>query len=218
MGNYQNKTASALLKTGYGRLKGIIVATASSTPTIALHDGVNGTPAAAVKATQTLTLTDVFTDGELVVIGNDANRRQYKMVDALSSPAIPYQVLIGASAAASLDNLKSAINGSAGAGTTYSNGTEAHPQVTATTNSDTTQVVEAITGGVDGNLIQVSETCANASWGATKLAGGVQAVTLIVPAFAVTAGQYINFGDGIVFDNGLYYTEGGTVDCTFIIE
>lgn len=82
------------------------------------------------------------------------------------------EIKIGASAAATLDNIKSAINGTAGAGTTYSVGTVAHPLVTATTNTDTTQVIEAITGGVAGNAIASTEAATHLSFGATALAGG----------------------------------------------
>jgi len=38
---YANKTASALIKTGQGVLKGIFVASASSTPTIKLWDNTS---------------------------------------------------------------------------------------------------------------------------------------------------------------------------------
>jgi len=82
------------------------------------------------------------------------------------------QIKIGASAAVTLDNIKSAVNGTAGAGTTYSVGTTANEQVTATTNADTTQVFEAITGGVAGNSIASTEDATHLSFGATALAGG----------------------------------------------
>jgi hypothetical protein len=74
--------------------------------------------------------------------------------------AVENEVLIGASAAASLDNLKSAINDTGTEGTHYSTGTAAHPEVTATTNTDSTQLVEA-------------------SWGSTTLASGVAKVTAL---------------------------------------
>lgn len=123
-----------------------------------------------VKATQTLTNATSFSDGETVTIGE----RTYTFKTTLSSPAQKNEVLIGANVATSLDNLKIAINAAGGTeGTEYSVGTTAHPQVTATTNGNTTQVVEARLYGTDGNEIPVSETGATASWGATTLAGGV---------------------------------------------
>jgi hypothetical protein len=82
------------------------------------------------------------------------------------------EVLIGADAATSLDNLKLAINNSATEGTQYSYGTKAHPEVTATTNADDSQIVQAIDMAV-GEDLATTETAANASWGATTLASGV---------------------------------------------
>ena len=124
------------------------------------------------KATQTLTTTGTFSNGELVTVEG----RTYVMRTALSSPAVVDEVLIGADAATSLDNLKLAINAGSGAGTNYSTGTTAHPLVTAETNTDTTQVVQAKVFGTAGNRYLVSETCANASWGASALAGGVNTI------------------------------------------
>jgi len=136
---------------------------------VALSESANKAPA---KATGTLTsdATNVA-DGETVVVGS----KTYTFVDELSEDtgdAVAYEVLVGASAAASLDNLKAAINGSAGEGTTYSTGTEAHPDVVATTNTDTTQVVEAKLPGTAGNAIASTETSAHLSWGAATLASG----------------------------------------------
>lgn len=217
MSKYINLTATGLVKTGFGKLKGIFVASVSGSPTIALHDGIGATPAAAVKATQVLTVTGVFTDGETIVIGNGDNKRTYTMKTTLSTNPVAYQVLIGASAAASLDNLKLAINAGAGAGTNYSTGTLAHPSVTATTNTDTEQTVEAIGAGTAGNAIAVTEACANASWGAATLAGGLEAIVLLINTFIPVAATYYEFPD-VDFINGLYYTEGGTVDCTLFFD
>jgi hypothetical protein len=90
-----------------------------------------------------------------------------------------YQVLMGANAAAALDNLKSAINADTGAGTTYSTGTPAHPQVTATTNTDTEQTVQAIDFAVTNASIATTETGANLAWGAATLASGVAKQTAL---------------------------------------
>lgn len=86
--------------------------------------------------------------------------------------AVPNEVLIGADAAASLDNLKSAINDTGTEGTHYSTGTAANPLVTATTNADDSQIVAAIDMAV-GEDTSTTETATNASWGATTLASGV---------------------------------------------
>jgi hypothetical protein len=125
------------------------------------------------KATGVLTGTDVFSDGETIRIGNIT----YTMRTALTGGGQPFEVLIGASLAASLDNLKIAINDSGGTeGTEYGVGTYAHPQVTATTNTNTAQTVEARDYGTSFNNLPTSEGCANASWGGTTLSGGVATV------------------------------------------
>lgn len=92
---------------------------------------------------------------------------------------IANQVLIGVSAAVQLDNLKDAINlgtiaGSMG--TTYSTGTAIHPQVTATTNTNTQQVVQAIDYNVTNADIATTnpiDTGTHLAWGGTTLSGGV---------------------------------------------
>lgn len=119
-----------------------------------------------VKATGLLTLTNTFSDGETVTIEG----KTYTFRTTLSSPAQANEVLIGGSAAISLDNLKIAINASGGTeGTEYSVGTVAHSLVTATTNTNTTQLVEARNYGTAANQYSLGETCANASWGASTM-------------------------------------------------
>lgn len=121
-------------------------------------------------ATGTLTSdTTAPGDGDTVTIGTTVYT--FKLV--LTGAA--YEVLIGASAAAALDNLKSAVNGTAGAGTTYGTGTVAHPTVAAVTNTNTTQLFVARTGGTAGNSIATTETSAHLSFGATTLASGASA-------------------------------------------
>lgn len=138
-----------------------------------------------VKATGTLTSTDVFSDGETVTI----NGVQYTFKTALSSPAQAFEVLIGASAAASLDNLKSAINDTGTEGTHYSVGTYAHPHVTATTNANDSQVVEAREFGTGPNAFTTSSTAASNTWGGTTLSGGVANVVdeVLIGADAATS-------------------------------
>lgn len=209
---YANGTASAQIKTGVGRVAGVIVNSHSS-GTFRLNDGESGTTSAGVKATQTLTASDVFTDGETILIGDVT----YTMVDTLSGAK--NEVLIGASAAASLDNLKSAVNGTAGEGSTYGTGTVANPKVTATTNGDTTQVIEAIEVGTAGNDIVTTETCENAAFGAGTLENGAEPSIAITNTFTVAAGsQVITFPEPIDFSRGLYLTVGGTINYTVVYE
>lgn len=132
-----------------------------------------------VKATSTLTNATSFSDGETI----DIQGVRYTFKTTLSSPAQAYEILIGASVAASLDNMKQAINQGDTAyptaatnesrGTNWSSGTIRHPYVTATTNGNSTQVVEAIDYGTGPNAFTTSENCATAAWTGTTLSGGV---------------------------------------------
>lgn len=88
----------------------------------------------------------------------------------------PYEVLIGVSAAVALDNLKSAINADGTAGV-YGLGTEIHPLVTATTNTNTTQLVQSLKYGTSSNNYVTTETSAHLSWGGTTLASGADRVS-----------------------------------------
>lgn len=85
-----------------------------------------------------------------------------------------FEIKIGASAAISLDNLKCAINatGCGGAGTDFGTGTTAHPYVVATTNTDTTQLVEAKLPGTAYNAVTVAEVSTHLSWPSGTLTGG----------------------------------------------
>lgn len=128
-----------------------------------------------VKATGLLTSTGVFADGETVTIEG----RTYTFKTTLSSPTQRNEVLIGVSAAVSLDNLKLAINqggtnyptaaDNSGAGTTWSTETTRHPLVNATTNTNTTQVIEANDYGTAANQYALSSTASVNLWGAAKM-------------------------------------------------
>lgn len=82
------------------------------------------------------------------------------------------EIKIGADAATTLDNIKKAINGTGTPGTEYSVGTVANTQATATTNADTTQDFEAITGGVAGNSVVFTESMANTTISGSGTLGG----------------------------------------------
>lgn len=83
------------------------------------------------------------------------------------------EVLIGASASIALDNLKSAINLTAGGGTTYGSATVIHPTVTASTKTATTLLLVAKTSGTGGNSLASTETSAQLSFGGATFSGGV---------------------------------------------
>jgi hypothetical protein len=129
-----------------------------------------------VKATGLLTSDATApTAGDTVTI----NGKTYTFQSTLSSPAQANEVLIGISAAVALDNLKLAINqgsvayptaaDSSGEGTTWSVGTVRHPDVIATTNTNTTQVVEAREYGLRGNTFTLAENSTHLAWGAANM-------------------------------------------------
>lgn len=213
MATYSNNSASAAIKSGAGRVLGIMVNSHTS-GTLQLDDGAGAT-SAGVKATGVLTSSGVFQDGETVTIGDET----YTFKTALTAAGVPNEVLIGASAAASLDNLKSAINGSAGEGSTYGTGTVANVQVTATTNTDTAQTVEAKRIGTYANTFVTTETCANVAWGAATLENGAEASVLMFNTITLASGSgiWLDMG-GASFHNGLYVTIGGTIDYTVVYE
>jgi hypothetical protein len=122
-----------------------------------------------VKASSTLTNATSFSNGETITISN----KQYTMRTALTSPAQQNEILIGAAVTNSFDNIKSAINGTAGEGSTYSFGTTAHSDVTATTKTGTTLLVVARDFGTDANQLVTAETAATGAWTGSTLAGGV---------------------------------------------
>ena len=137
--------------------------------------------------------------------------RTYTVVNELSetsgATAVVDQVLYGGSEAVMLDNLKVAINNGATEGTNYSTGTVVHATVNATTNTNTTQVVEANTAGSTGNSIVTTTTMGNHSWGAGTLENGLDANTVVVEQFQVTAGgsyPVSSSGKGLSFETGLY--------------
>lgn len=130
----------------------------------------NATAITGTVGAQTLTISGTVSDAETVVIGGYT----YTFKTALTPAA--GEVLIGASDAIALDNLKSAINGTGTAGTDYAANTPVNPYVTATTNTDTTQVVEARDFSVTNASVATTETMANGSWGAATLASGAAKV------------------------------------------
>jgi len=163
----------------------------------------------------------VTSDNALVTIGDITYTAVLELSETSGATAVPYQVLWVTNEATFLDNLKLAINGSGTAGTEYSTDTYEHPQVYATTNTNTTQVVLAKQTGVAGNSIATTDTLGNYAWGATTLASGagptgrVLVDTITFSVVATTGERVIDFGEA-EFSNGLYVTIGGTANITFV--
>ena len=122
-------------------------------------------------ASGTLTASGTFTDTQTVVVGGKTYTTQTSLTN------VDGNVLIGASAAATLQNLYDAINLTGTAGTQYATAMTANTRVKATAVTATTLVVTALTPGEVGNLIASTETQTNAAWGAATLASGAGNIT-----------------------------------------
>ena len=146
---------------------GRIVCEGPSGEIVALNAGLIGVPVHGVAASGTLTTSGPPANGATVTIGTQVYTFQTTLTNVAGN------VLIGVSAATALDNLKAAVNKDAGGGTTYAAATVIHPTVTATTNSDSTQLFVAKVAGVAGNAIVTLELSTALSFGAGTLTGGV---------------------------------------------
>lgn len=119
-----------------------------------------------VAATGTLTFTANPLDTEQVVIGSTTYTFQTVLVDAANN------VLIGATAEDSLDNLLAAVNLEAGAGTLYGTGTVQNPDASLTDLPDEQVLATARTPGTAGNSVTTTTTVTGGSWSAGTLLGG----------------------------------------------
>lgn len=144
--------------------------------------GTSLTTAAGTKASTTLTSdTTAPANNSTIVIGSIT----YTYKTSLTGAA--YEVLIGASAAAALDNLKLAINAGSGAGTNYGTGTLAHPFVIATTNTDTTQVIQAKTPGTAANSIATTQAgTSHCTWAGATINSGTPGTVDATPLVGFT--------------------------------
>lgn len=132
--------------------------------------GAPVTTGAAAAASGILTLTANLADGATVTIGPKVYTFQAALTNADGN------VQIGASMAATIVNLKNAINlGTGVPGTDYAAAMVAHATVSATASSGTTLTVAAKIGGPAQNTIATTETSPSASWGAATLTGGATA-------------------------------------------
>jgi hypothetical protein len=133
-----------------------------------------------VKATATLTGTNTPANNDTVTLGV----KTYTFKTTLTDGVVANEVLIGGSLAIALDNLKAAVNNAGGvSGTDYGSATTANATIEATTNTATTQLFQALTGGTAGNALAATEVSANLSFGVgvTTLLGGQAATWLVEP-------------------------------------
>lgn len=194
---FKQLAASGLIKTGFGKLKGVFCS-ASSSLVGQFVDGINDNDDAANAATQVLTVsgaivpaahatseivssgacapadyaTNTITSSGVNVTDGDTiviGAITYRFKDTMAQA---YDVKIGASAAVTLDNLKAAINGTGTAGVEWYTGTVAHTLVIAGTNTDTTQQIWSRTIGTGNNTLGTTVSAVTLSWADTTLGGG----------------------------------------------
>lgn len=118
----------------------------------------------AVAATGMLSFNGNVLGDEEITIGSTV----YRFVNEL---VFAYDVLIGASASITINNLIAAVNAAAGEGTVYGTGTVEHPDVTASTTPGEMNVTAKVAGAA-GNSIVTTSTSLTATWGAGTLEGG----------------------------------------------
>lgn len=124
----------------------------------------------AVAATGTVTVTLVPQELDTVTIGSVT----YMFTD-LSDPTSANEVLIGATQTETAANLSAAITAGVGAGSTYSVGTVANPDVTSSP-SGTSVTITARVAGVAGNAIALSATGGGDVTVPATLTGGVDQI------------------------------------------
>lgn len=139
--------------------------------------------------TTTLTSTGVALDGETITIAGSSGTRVYTFKTALTGAA--NEILIGAAATNTLDNIKDAINGtsvSGTPGTTYGTGTKRNADFTAGTKTATTLIIASTDTNANGSAA-TTETLTNFSFtGGTMSAGTLGSIASPVGATQGVAG------------------------------
>lgn len=149
-------------------------------------------------------------------IGDNTYTAVLTLSDTIGITSVANQVLWVTSEAVFLDNVKSAINCSGIGGTDYSVATRPHPQVIATTNTNTQQTFVTRETGTFGNSIATTETLANYAFTSTVMASGTGSRSrVIMNTITFASGpNYISFPMGISFNTNLMVVVGGTIDYT----
>jgi hypothetical protein len=134
-------------------------------------DDNNFVEASLVPAEGTLTFTDQPLDTETVTLGATTYIFQTVLVDVADN------VLIGATTADSLDNLRAAVNHEAGEGTLYGTGTVANLSAALSDLPGDQLLATALTAGTAGNTITSTETLTDGAWSNATLLGGLDIPT-----------------------------------------
>lgn len=143
---------------------------------------VDCTGGATVRAHQALTFTTNVVDTDTVTIGSKVYTFQTSLTNTNGN------VLVGADAATSIQNLVDAINLTGTPGVQYALAMTKHTQVSAVKTSATVLTATANVGGTAGNSIATTETSSHIAWGNTTLllgvdptaANAVDAITLAI--------------------------------------
>lgn len=159
--------------------------------------------------------------GAQFTIGDNTYTAVLRLAENIGMDSVANQILWVTSEAVFLDNVKSAINGAGLAGTDYSVATQPHPQVVATTNTNTVQTFKAIKSGTAGNLIATTETIANYAFTSTVMASGTGSTARVImgtntiSVVATTGERWIPLFEAN-FSTGLLVVIGGTADITVV--
>lgn len=144
-----------------------------------------------IQATGSIVFAGLPTAADTVTVGNT----EYTFVAA---PSDPNDILIGANAEETRDNLLAAINGAAGEGTLYGTGTVANAEATGAASSTDTIDLTARVSGTGGNDIALSEDADNVTVSGAALSGGAE------PLIGVPMGRgNDNARDGFTVTGGL---------------
>ena len=122
-------------------------------------------------AVTTLTSTGTATDTNTLTIGG----KTYTVQTSLTN--VDGNILIGADAAATCQNIYDAVNLTGTVGTQYATAMTANTRVRASAVTATTVVFRALTPGEIGNLIATTDTVTNFAFTSTVMAGGAGDVT-----------------------------------------
>jgi len=162
-GTAQNFTTD--VQVAVGVLTAVGNAVADEVLTIGTTDYTFKANIEAQAAVGTLTAIDNPDDNDTVTIG-------VKVYRFKGTIAQINDVLIGASASDSLDNLIAAVTAGAGAGTLYFTGTTANADATAVAGGGDTVTVTALVAGTAGNSIATTATGGDVDFAAATLLGG----------------------------------------------
>lgn len=137
------------------------------------HASVTASKAAA--DTFRVTADEIGDVGDAIEVATDITNASWSGTNLAGGELgeAPYDVLIGATAEDSIDNLVAAINKASGEGTTYGTDTPAHPDVTAAKTASDKLTITAKIKGTAAHAIVTQSTVTAATWDAEHLANGI---------------------------------------------